>query len=50
MSGTPSGVIIDGAAYALEGQPPIAVSKGWGNMAWLLWRRSLGVTVAQMPY
>jgi len=36
----PSGVIIDGVNYRLGGQPPIATSKGWGSMSWLLfpWR------------
>jgi hypothetical protein len=36
---TPSGVIIDGAVYQLAGQPPVATSKGWGNMSWLFWWR-----------
>jgi hypothetical protein len=31
---TPSGIIIDGAWYALGGQPPIAVSHGWGLIGW----------------
>jgi len=31
----PSGVVIDGAVYQLEGQPPVATSKGWGDMSWL---------------
>ena len=31
---TASGIVIDGTHYALAGQPPIARSKGWGNMAW----------------
>jgi hypothetical protein len=36
----PSGVLIDGAVYPLAGQPPVATSKGWGNMSWLFfWRR-----------
>lgn len=33
--GTPSGAVIDGAAYQLEGEPPAAVSQGWGYMGWL---------------
>lgn len=37
--GPPDGVIIDGAYYALEGQPPTAASKGWGDMSWLIWHR-----------
>ena len=37
LPGVPSGVIIDGAYHALEGQPPTAVSKGWGDMSWLLY-------------
>jgi hypothetical protein len=32
---TPSGYVIDGAVYGLEGQPPPATSKGWGNLSWL---------------
>lgn len=35
----PSGTVIDGAVYQLGGQPPVATSKGWGNMSWLFWRR-----------
>lgn len=34
-----SGVVIDGAVYQLEGQPPIAVSHGWGNLSFLRWRK-----------
>jgi len=30
----PSGIIVDGAACALQGQPPTAVSHGWGDMSW----------------
>jgi hypothetical protein len=33
--GIPSGVLIDGAIYALQGQPPVAVSHGWGNLSFL---------------
>ena len=34
--GLPMGVMLpDGTAYQLEGQPPLATSKGWGNLAWL---------------
>lgn len=33
---SPSGVVIDGAVYVLAGQPPVATSKGWGNMSWLV--------------
>jgi hypothetical protein len=36
---TPAGVVIDGAVYALEGEPPAATSKGWGDLGWLMWRR-----------
>ena len=35
----PSGVVIDGAVYPLEGQPPIAVSHGWGDLSFLFWRK-----------
>ena len=38
--GLPYGIVIDGAHYALEGQPPTAVSKGWGDVGWLLLPRS----------
>jgi len=33
------GVDLDGAHYALEGQPPVAVSKGWGNLSFMFWRK-----------
>jgi len=33
--GTGAGVVIDGAVYRLEGEPPVAVSDGWGDMSWL---------------
>lgn len=32
-----SGVVIDGAVYGLQGQPPVAVSGGWGNLSFMLW-------------
>ena len=38
--GLPYGIVIDGAHYALEGQPPTATSKGWGDVGWLLLPRS----------
>jgi hypothetical protein len=34
----PSGVVIDGAVYALGGQPPLATSQGWGDMSWVFCR------------
>jgi hypothetical protein len=33
--GIPSGIIIDGAAYPLGGQPAVAKTKGWGNLSFL---------------
>jgi hypothetical protein len=33
----PSGIQIDGSVYSLAGQPVIAKSHGWGNMAWFFW-------------
>jgi len=39
----PSGVVIDGAVYPLQGQPPVAVSQGWGNLSFLLFH-PFGVT------
>lgn len=44
-SGTSGGLVIDGAVYALEGEPPVAASHGWGDLAWLRWRRLTGVRV-----
>lgn len=32
--GQPSGVTIDGVVYPLDGQPPVAASRGWGDMNW----------------
>jgi hypothetical protein len=29
---------VDGYPAALEGEPPIATSKGWGNLSWTRWR------------
>jgi hypothetical protein len=29
---------VDGLPAALEGEPPIASSKGWGNLTWTRWR------------
>jgi len=31
-----NGVTIDGVQYKLAGQPPIATTKGWGNLAFML--------------
>ncbi len=33
--GIPSGVIIDDAVYPLGGQPPVAKTKGWGNLSFM---------------
>jgi hypothetical protein len=33
------GYVLDGAWYALDGQPPVAVSTGWGDLSWLVHRR-----------
>lgn len=30
----PGGVVIDGVRWRLEGEPPRAVSKGWGDLSW----------------
>ena len=29
---------VDGYPAALQGEPPIATSKGWGNLTWTRWR------------
>jgi hypothetical protein len=34
-SRAPAGIVIDGAVYPLDGQPPVAASHGWGDMGWL---------------
>jgi hypothetical protein len=31
---SPSGIVIQGVYYSLGGQPPTAVSHGWGNTSW----------------
>jgi hypothetical protein len=33
--GLPYGHWTDGAVYGLEGQPPVAQSKGWGDLSWM---------------
>jgi hypothetical protein len=38
-TGDPGGVVIDDAVYPLPGEPPVAQSRGWGDMSWLDWRR-----------
>jgi hypothetical protein len=43
QQGEPSGIVIDGAVYPLEGQPPIAVSHGWGDLTWLRWKLQSGI-------
>lgn len=30
-----AGVVIDGDVYPLAGEPPVAVSHGWGDLTWL---------------
>ncbi|MEU0150902.1 hypothetical protein [Micromonospora fulviviridis] len=30
----PGGVPIDGTVWPLEGEPPRAVSQGWGDLSW----------------
>lgn len=32
--GDPGGVVIDGVVWRLSGEPPRAVSKGWGDLSW----------------
>jgi hypothetical protein len=32
-----AGVVVDGAVYPLAGEPPIAQSRGWGDMSWTRW-------------
>jgi hypothetical protein len=32
QAGPKAGVIIDGAVYPLEGEPPTAETKGWGEV------------------
>jgi hypothetical protein len=34
-----AGVVVDEAVYPLAGEPPIAVSHGWGDMRWRYWPR-----------
>jgi hypothetical protein len=34
-----AGVVIDGAVYPLAGEPPVAVTHGWGDLRWLYWPR-----------
>ena len=36
---TATGVVVDGVLYPLAGQPPVAVSRGWGDLSFLRWRR-----------
>ena len=33
--GLPSGHWCDGAVYELDGQPPVAKTKGWGDLSWM---------------
>lgn len=33
---SPSGISIQGVHYGLAGQPPIATTKGWGNLGFLM--------------
>jgi hypothetical protein len=32
---TSGGVVIDGVVTPLAGEPPIAVSHGWGDLTWM---------------
>jgi hypothetical protein len=32
---TRGGVVIDGVVTPLAGEPPVAVSHGWGDLTWL---------------
>lgn len=32
--GRTAGITIDGVVYPLDGQPPVVVSRGWGDMSW----------------
>jgi hypothetical protein len=34
-----AGHVIDGVPYPLQGEPPVATSKGWGDMSWWYWSR-----------
>lgn len=40
MDGVTAGTVfaVDGYPAALQGEPPIATSKGWGNLTWVRWR------------
>jgi hypothetical protein len=33
-----SGVLVDGAVYPLEGEPPPARMGSWGDMSWWYWK------------
>lgn len=37
----PSGVVIDGAVYPLDGQPPKANQGSWGDIGWARWLKRL---------
>ena len=32
---TKAGIVIDGVVTPLQGEPPIAVTHGWGDLTWL---------------
>jgi hypothetical protein len=32
---TYGGVVVDGVVTPLAGEPPVAVSQGWGNLTWM---------------
>jgi hypothetical protein len=34
--GVPAGIVIDGAVYGLDGQPPPARGGTWGDMGWAM--------------
>jgi hypothetical protein len=33
-SHSPTGIDVDGVTTRLEGEPPVAKSRGWGNLNW----------------
>jgi hypothetical protein len=37
--GERDGITTDGVHHGLDGQPPVAKSRGWGDLSWLRRRR-----------
>lgn len=35
-----AGMVVDGDLQLLEGEPPIATTRGWGDISWVRRRRS----------